>query len=44
MAAGVERCCDRRNLLTEEEAVLFKRETAAFRRILKKRQGGQSHG
>lgn len=43
-AAGVERCSDRRNLLTEGEAVLFKLETAAFRRRLKKRQGGQSHG
>lgn len=44
-SAGVARCSDRRNLLVGEEAVLFKRETAAFRRAVRKRQeGGQSNG
>ena len=44
-ATGTVRCCDRRNLQTKDEAVLFKRKTAAFRRLLKKRQkGGQSNG
>lgn len=43
-AAGLERCCDRRNLQTKEEASLFKKETASFRRLLKKRQGGETNG
>ena len=43
-SAGLEKCCDRRNLQTKEEAVLFKKETAAFRRLCKKRQGGQTNG
>lgn len=44
-SAGTVRCCDRRLLQTKEEAVLFKRETAAFRRLLKKRQeGGRTNG
>ena len=37
-AAGLERCADRRNLLTEAEAAVFKSATAKFRRLLKKRQ------
>jgi hypothetical protein len=43
-SAGLERTEDRRNLQTEAEAVLFKKETAAFRRLLKKRQGGRTNG
>lgn len=44
-SAGMVRCCDRRLLQTKEEAVLFKRETAAFRRAVRKRQeGGQNNG
>ena len=43
-AGGLERCTDRRNLQTMEEAEAFKRETAAFRRLLKKRQGGRTNG
>jgi hypothetical protein len=44
-AEGLERCCDRRNLQTEEEAKAFKRQTASFRRLCKKRQqGGKSNG
>ena len=42
--AGVVRCSDRRNLLTSTEAADFKRQTAAFRRLCKKRQGGQTNG
>ena len=41
---GLERCTDRRNLQTKEEADVFKKETAAFRRLCKKRQGGQING
>ena len=37
-SAGLERCSDRRNLLTEAEAAAFKSATAKFRRLLKKRQ------
>lgn len=37
-SAGLERCTDRRNLLTEAEAAVFKSATAKFRRLLKKRQ------
>lgn len=37
-SAGLERCADRRNLLTEAEAAVFKSATAKFRRLLKKRQ------
>jgi hypothetical protein len=43
-SAGLERCSDRRNLQSKEEAELFKKQTAAFRRLLKKRQGGQTNG
>jgi len=44
-SAGLERCSDRRNLQSMEEADLFKKETAAFRRICRKRrQGGQTNG
>lgn len=43
--AGPIRCTDRRNLLVAEEAVLFKRQTAAFRRAVRKRQeGGRTDG
>lgn len=45
ISAGPVRCCDRRNLLVGEEVVLFKRETAAFRRAVRKRQeGGKTNG
>ena len=37
-SAGLERCADRRNLQTKEEAEAFKSATAKFRRLLKKRQ------
>jgi hypothetical protein len=44
-AEGLERCCDRRSLQTEEEAKVFKKEMAAFRRLCKKRQqGGKGNG
>ena len=43
-SAGLERCSDRRCLQTKEEAEFFKRQMAAFRRLLKKRQGGQTNG
>ncbi len=43
-SAGLERTEDRRNLQTEAEAVLFKKETASFRRLLRRRQGGQING
>jgi hypothetical protein len=44
-SAGLERCCDRRNLQTEEEAKAFKRQTVSFRRACKKRQqGGKDNG
>ena len=43
-AGGLERCTDRRNLLTEDEAVLFKKEAAAFRRLCKKRMEGRTNG
>ena len=37
-AAGLERCADRRNLQTKEEAEAFKSATSRFRRLCKKRQ------
>jgi len=37
-SAGLEKCADRRNLLTEAEAAAFKSATAKFRRVLRKRQ------
>jgi len=37
-SAGLEKCADRRNLLSETEAAAFKSATAKFRRLLKKRQ------
>jgi hypothetical protein len=43
-SAGLEKCTDRRNLQTKEEAALFKKQTAAFRRLCKKRQGGKANG
>jgi hypothetical protein len=43
-SAGLARCSDRRNILTEDEAVLFKRQTAAFRRLCKKRMEGRTNG
>ena len=43
-SAGLERCSDRRNLQTKEEAVLFKKQTAAFRRLCKKRMEGRNNG
>ncbi len=44
-SGGLERCSDRRNLQSKEEAEAFKRQTAAFRRLLKKRQeGGRTNG
>jgi hypothetical protein len=43
-SAGLEKCSDRRNLQTEGEAVLFKKQTAAFRRLCKKRMEGQNNG
>jgi hypothetical protein len=43
-SAGLERCTDRRNLQTKEEAVLFKKQTAAFRRLCKKRMEGRNNG
>ena len=43
-SAGLERCSDRRNLQTKEEAEAFKSATSGFRRVLRKRQGGQDNG
>jgi hypothetical protein len=43
-SAGLEKCSDRRNLQTEGEAVLFKKQTAAFRRLCKKRMEGRNNG
>jgi len=43
-SAGLERCSDRRNLQTKEEAALFKKQTAAFRRLCKKRMEGRNNG
>jgi len=37
-SAGLEKCADRRNLQTTEEAATFKSATAKFRRLLKKHQ------
>ena len=37
-AIGLEKCADRRNLQTTEEAAAFKSATAKFRRVLRKRQ------
>jgi len=41
-SAGHERCSDRRNLLTEAEAAIFKTATTRFRRVLRKRQGTEA--
>ena len=43
-SAGLEKCSDRRNLQTKEEALLFKKQTAAFRRLCKKRMEGRTNG
>ena len=43
-SAGLERCFDRRNLQTHDEAVAFKSATAKFRRLLKERHGEQPNG
>jgi hypothetical protein len=37
-SAGLEKCADRRNIQTTEEAEAFKKQTSSFRRLLKKRQ------
>ena len=41
-SAGLEKCADRRNLQTTEEAAAFKSATAKFRRLIKKRQGKEA--
>jgi len=41
-SAGLEKCADRRNLQTTEEAAAFKSATAKFRRLLKKRQAQEA--
>jgi hypothetical protein len=43
-SAGLEKCSDRRNLQTKEEAALFKKQMAAFRRLCKKRMEGRTNG
>jgi len=43
-SAGLEKCADRRNLQTTEEAAAFKSATAKFRRLIKTRQGGKANG